>query len=71
MDDLFSMDMRLEKEFRTAGNLGLTFSIDAFNIFNDGVVLDRYRNTTSGNVGWISTSLAPQVFRLGVRLNWR
>ncbi len=71
MDDLFSMDMRLEKEFRTAGNLGLTFSIDAFNIFNNGVVLDRNRNTTSGNVGWISTSLAPRVFRLGVRLNWR
>lgn len=71
LDDLFSMDMRLEKEFRTAGNLGLTFSIDAFNIFNSGVVLDRFRNTTSGNVGWISTSLAPRVFRLGVRLNWR
>ena len=71
MEDLFSMDMRLEKEFRTTGNLGLTFSIDAFNIFNDGVVLDRFRNTTSGNVGWISTSLAPRVFRLGVRLNWR
>ena len=71
MEDLFSMDMRLEKEFRTTGNLGLTFSIDAFNIFNDGVVLDRFRNTTSSNVGWISTSLAPRVFRLGVRLNWR
>ncbi len=45
------MDMRLEKDFRTTGNLGLTFSIDAFNIFNNGVVLDRFRNTTSGNVG--------------------
>ncbi|MGB5295926.1 MAG: TonB-dependent receptor, partial [Thermoanaerobaculia bacterium] len=71
LGDLFTMDMRLEKEFRGTGNLGFTFSIDAFNIFNDGVVLDRFRNTTSGNVGWISTSLAPRVFRLGVRVNWR
>ena len=66
-----AMDMRVEKEFRGTGNLGFTFAIDAFNIFNDGVVLDRFRNTTSSNVGWISTALAPRVYRLSVRVNWR
>ena len=71
LGDLMAMDMRLEKEFRGVGNLGFTFAVDAFNIFNDGVVLDRYRNTTSGNLGWISTSLAPRVYRLSVRVNWR
>jgi len=71
LDDLAVMDMRIEKEFMATGNMGLTFSIDAFNIFNEGVVLDRRRNTTSGDVGWISTAVAPRVFRLGVRLSWR
>jgi hypothetical protein len=65
------MDLRLEKEWRATGNTGLTFSIDAFNIFNDGSVLQRFDNLNAGNAAWVSESISPRVFRLGVRLDWR
>ncbi|MGB6363832.1 MAG: hypothetical protein WBG67_14620 [Thermoanaerobaculia bacterium] len=70
-DDIFIMDLRLEKEWRATGNTGLTFSIDAFNIFNDGSVLQRFDNLNAGNAAWVSESISPRVFRLGVRLDWR
>ncbi len=37
--DIFIADLRLEKEFRTTGNTSLTFSLDGFNLFNNGEVL--------------------------------
>jgi hypothetical protein len=70
-DDIFIMDLRLEKEWRATGNTSLTFSIDAFNIFNDGAVLQRFDNLNAGNAAWVRESMSPRVFRLGVRLNWR
>ena len=70
-DDIFTTDIRLEKEFRTTGNLGLTFSIDGFNIFNEGFVLQRFDNINAGNAEWVREVLSPRVWRLGVRLNWR
>ena len=53
------------------GNLGLTFSIDAFNIFNEGYVLSRNTNLNSGSADWVNATLSPRIFRLGVRINWR
>ena len=70
-DNIAIMDLRLEKEFRASGNTSLTFSIDAFNIFNDGAVLQRFDNLNSGAAAWVTETLSPRIFRLGVRLNWR
>jgi hypothetical protein len=70
-EDVFIMDLRLEKEFRAAGNTSFTFSIDAFNIFNQGYVLSRALNLAAGNADWIGETLSPRIWRLGVRLNWR
>jgi hypothetical protein len=70
-DDIAVMDLRLEKEWRATGNTSLTFSIDGFNIFNDGAVLQRFDNLNSGNAAWVREVLSPRVWRLGVRLNWR
>ncbi len=71
LEDVFTMDLRLEKEFRATGNTSLTFSIDGFNIFNEGYVLNRYINLAAGNAEWIKETLSPRIWRLGVRLNWR
>ena len=70
-DNIAIMDIRLEKEWRATGNTSLTFSIDGFNIFNDGAVLQRFDNLNSGNAAWVREVLSPRVWRLGVRLNWR
>jgi hypothetical protein len=76
LDSVNVMDLRLEKEWRATGNTSLTFSIDAFNIFNDGTVLQRRDNVSGSGVGgntggWVGEVLSPRVWRLGVRLNWR
>lgn len=71
VDDIFTADLRVEKEFPTSGNLAMTFSIDAFNVFNENYVLQRERNLSSGSADFLRETLSPQIFRLGVRLNWR
>jgi hypothetical protein len=70
-ENVWTADVRLEKEFRATGNTSLTFSIDGFNIFNEGYVLRRYRNLAAGNANWVRETLSPRIWRLGVRLNWR
>ena len=70
-DDLAIVDVRLEKEFRTTGNISLTFSLDGFNIFNSGAVLSRFSNLGAGNAQWVRETVSPRIWRLGVRLNWR
>ena len=69
--DIFTADLRLEKEFRATGNTSLTFSLDGFNIFNNGEVLRRAENLAAGNANWILETVSPRIWRLGVRLNWR
>ncbi len=70
-DDVAIVDVRLEKEFATTSSLGLTFSIDGFNILNSGAVLDRYWNLGAGDAQWVIGTVSPRIWRLGVRLTWR
>jgi Carboxypeptidase regulatory-like domain/TonB-dependent Receptor Plug Domain len=70
-DDIFTVDLRLEKEFASSSNTSLTFSLEAFNLLNEAYVLQRYDNLAAGNAQHIGETLSPRVYRLGVRLNWR
>jgi hypothetical protein len=70
-DDVFVTDLRLEKEFAASGNTSLTFSIDGFNVFNKGYVLGINTNLGSSTVNWVTNTLSPRIYRLGVRVNWR
>ncbi len=70
-EDVFSMDLRLEKEFAASGNMGFTFSIDVFNVFDESYSLQRRRQTNISQYNWLSETLAPRIWRLGVRMNWR
>jgi len=69
--DVFTADVRLEKEFAATGNTRFTFSIDGFNIFNEGTVLSRENNLRSPLSEWVLRTVHPRVWRLGVRLSWR
>jgi len=71
VDDILTTDLRFEKEFAATSGLGFTFSIDAFNIFNENYVLQRERNLDSGTADWLRETLSPRIWRLGVRINWR
>ena len=71
-DTLFIVDFRIEKEFAASGNTSLTFSIDGFNLLNEATVISRSsRNLNSSSAGNLNETLAPRIWRLGVRLNWR
>ncbi|MEJ2084598.1 MAG: carboxypeptidase regulatory-like domain-containing protein [Acidobacteriota bacterium] len=71
-DDLLVIDFRIEKEFAATGNTSLTFSIDGFNLLNEPSVTNRSsQNLGSPTAGWLSETLGPRIWRLGVRLSWR
>jgi hypothetical protein len=70
-ENVYTTDLRLEKEFSATGNLGLTVSADLFNVFNEGYVLERELETNLSTSYWVLETLNPRIWRLGVRLNWR
>jgi hypothetical protein len=70
-EDIFTADVRLEKEFAATSNVGFTFSLDIFNLLDEAYVLQRERNSGSGRYDFVDETLSPRVYRLGVRLNWR
>lgn len=69
-DDIFTVDLSLEKEIRFAGGFEATLSLAAFNVMNEGFVLQRERNLTSPRADFVEETLAPRIFRFGVRLAW-
>lgn len=70
-NDIRTLDLRLEKEFAARSNVGLTFSIDAFNVFNENSVLRRELRLNGSRPDYVNETLAPRIYRLAVRLNWR
>lgn len=69
-DNLYSLDLRLDKDFEF-GDWGLTLSIDAFNLLNEGTVLQRERNLDGSQPNFVDETLSPRVLRLGVRFSFR
>ncbi len=70
-DDILTVDLRLEKEFAATANVGFTFSLDAFNLFDETYVLQRERALAISRTNFLDETLSPRIYRLGVRLNWR
>ena len=70
-EDIYTMDLRLEKEFAATGSMGLTLSADVFNVFNEGYVLERDLELNRPTSYWVLETLSPRIWRLGVRLSWR
>lgn len=68
---IYVADLRLDKEFAATGNVSLTFSLDAFNILNENNVLWRSLALDAPQADYVEETLAPRIYRLGVRLNWR
>jgi len=76
LEDVFNLDLRLAKDFRF-NNVGLTLSVDAFNVTDERTVLQRgngrlYRSRTAvqNSANRITEAQSPRVFRLGARLTF-
>ncbi len=73
-DDIMTVDLRLEKEFAATQNVGMTFSLDAFNLLDEDFVLQNERRRNRGSFvsqDFLRETLSPRIYRLGVRLSWR
>ncbi len=70
-DDIFTLDLRVEKEFVTANDASITVSLDGFNLLNEAYVLQRERRMNLSTANFLDETLSPRIWRLGVRLNWK
>jgi hypothetical protein len=67
-DNVWNVDARLAKNIRV-GRAGLTVAAEAFNVFNNNVVLGRFRHA-GGTFNRIEEILAPRTFRVGARFTF-
>ena len=71
LDDIQTIDFRIEKEIALQGPVNMTFGIDLFNMTNEGTGLSYLLNTRYTNGGNLDDNISPRIYRLGVRLNWK
>jgi outer membrane receptor protein involved in Fe transport len=64
------MDARIEKEF-TFKDVGMTIGIDAFNLFNKSVVLQRALALQRATGNDVQEVTSPRIFRIGARFSFR
>ncbi|MFW6012266.1 MAG: hypothetical protein ACOC92_00980, partial [bacterium] len=70
-DDPWVVDLRLEKDMQFTDNLSGIVSLDAFNVFDEQFVMQRDRELSAATANHLTQNLAPRIYRLGFRLNWR
>ncbi len=69
--DVRNLDLRLAKDIRLPmGGVGVTISLDAFNVFNSQVILQRNTRLGIASGNRITELMSPRVFRLGARLTF-
>ena len=77
---LWNIDLRLAKNIKL-GSTAVTLSAEAFNVFNNNVVLGRYRFANSGSftstiagaepgLGRIEEIVSPRIVRFGARFSF-
>ncbi len=68
-EDVILFDLRFEKKMQL-GEMGLTLSLDGFNLLDARPVLQRQRNVLAGTSNDVREVLSPRVFRLGFKLSF-
>jgi len=68
-DNVWDFDLRLAKVVK-AGPTAITFSAEAFNIFNSGTVLQVFRRVDSSSFNRIDEILSPRILRFGARVSF-
>jgi hypothetical protein len=68
--DVTNLDLRLAKDIRMMAGIGITLSLDAFNVFNNQTILQRNTRLGIASGNRITELMSPRVFRLGARLTF-
>ncbi len=68
-DDFVQFDLRVDKTVKL-GPTQWVVSLDAFNLLNSNAVLGAITRQNASNANFVTTILAPRVFRFGVRLKF-
>ena len=71
LNDIETIDFRVEKEINLQGPVNMTFGIDVFNFTNEGTGLAYILNSRGTNAGNLDDNISPRIYRLGVRLSWK
>ncbi len=71
VDDIFTVDLRLDKEFAASGNVSFTVGADVFNLLNDNYTMQRERGLSRGSADFLRETLSPRIWRMSARLNWK
>jgi hypothetical protein len=70
LPDLYNLDLRLSKSLKIGGSANLIASVDAFNIFNSGAILNQNNSADGSHFNRIDTILNPRTIRFGLRFNF-
>jgi hypothetical protein len=70
-DDLVSCDARLDKVIATGSDVAVAVSLEGLNLLVAGQVLRRETNLGVGRADFIDEVIAPRLFRLGLKLQFR
>jgi hypothetical protein len=70
-DDLVSCDARLEKAIATGSDVAVAVSLEGLNLLVAGQVLRRETNLGVGRADFVDEVIAPRLFRLGLKLQFR
>lgn len=68
--DVTNLDLRLAKDIRLMGGVGITVSVDAFNVLNSQTIMQRNTRLGIASGDRITELMSPRVFRLGARLTF-
>lgn len=68
--DLWNLDLRLAKNLKLGGSSALNITIDAFNVFNTGTILQQNRQINSSAFAQILEITNPRIVRVGLRLQF-
>jgi hypothetical protein len=69
-DNVYELDLRLEKVVPIFANASLTVSGDLFNVTNQNTVLQRYNRLRRSNTNQIKEVQSPRVWRFGARVSF-
>ncbi len=68
-DSVWDLDLRLAKNIKV-GPTAFTLSAEAFNVFNSGITLQRFRQVNSSSFQRIDEILSPRIVRFGARFSF-
>jgi outer membrane receptor protein involved in Fe transport len=72
LDNVHQLDVRAEKELRLMGDhSAVTISLDALNILNRTPPVERSTRLETATTDFVREIVAPRVFRVGVRVEFR